>query len=52
MVILLRLNIDIKPFTDKLSWPLRRFYRNHFNTAKRFQLTFNPDFSDDATDNN
>lgn len=39
----LRSNIEIKLFTDKLLWPLNHFYMNHSITVNGIQLTFDPD---------
>ena len=45
-VSVVRSNIAISPFTDKLPWPLHRFYINRFIPSKGPLLTTEPDSAD------
>lgn len=48
-VSVVRSNIAISPFTEKLPWPLHRFYINRFIPSKGPLLTTDPDSTDSTT---
>lgn len=47
-----RSSVLIMTFTDNLPWPLHPFYMNLFITMKGLQQIFDPDSSNNATDDN